>query len=603
MNFLAPWALWLGTIAAIPLALHLWRRRQATRVEFPAVRYLRRVVRDHAREVRAQNLLLLVIRLAIVAALALAAARPFAAVPGIGHPPTALVLVLDNSLSSQAVTRDGPMLDRLRRLADGLLDAASNEDRLWLVSMDGTVSGGDRAAVRAAVDRLPALDAAGDAATAWRRAHALLADRGSARGQVVVLTDGQRASWDLAFPRDSAVRSVVVMPERERRPNHAIIEAVADPQVWGAIGGIRFVTRGADSVPWRAVVEGRTVARGTARDGVPVSVRVRPITAGWGTAVIEVEPDELRGDDRRFLAFRAGALPSVMVDPSAGPFVARAFEALVESGRATRGPAVLVSSAPRRGVPTLVLPPRDPIALPESNRALAQAGIPWAFGAPRRSPASLDVEGATTRLWYPLVARGEVPVVDTLARVGQAPWAIRGAGYVLVASPLDPEATDLPLRAGFVPWLERLVTQQLTSGDLGVIETAPGATLDVPFGVDAVERADGAVVPVVSGRTWTAPPQAGVHFWRRGGARVGAVVGNPEPGESDSTSLRGSDLARRLAAISLPADPATLATAVFAADGPRPIDAALLVLVLLLCLAEGLLARRRTPATADLPTD
>ncbi|MFM8910831.1 MAG: BatA domain-containing protein, partial [Gemmatimonadota bacterium] len=58
MTFLTPWGWGLAAAVAVPLVLHLWRRRAQVRVEFPAVRYLLRMEREHAREVRVQNLLL-----------------------------------------------------------------------------------------------------------------------------------------------------------------------------------------------------------------------------------------------------------------------------------------------------------------------------------------------------------------------------------------------------------------------------------------------------------------------------------------------------------------------------------------------------------------
>ncbi|HRN52948.1 MAG TPA: BatA domain-containing protein, partial [Gemmatimonadaceae bacterium] len=75
MNFLTPWALLLGVAAAVPLLLHLLRRRSGERVEFPALRYLLRAEREHAREVRLRNLLLLLVRIAMVLAIAAALAR------------------------------------------------------------------------------------------------------------------------------------------------------------------------------------------------------------------------------------------------------------------------------------------------------------------------------------------------------------------------------------------------------------------------------------------------------------------------------------------------------------------------------------------------
>ena len=73
MTFLTPWGWGLAAAVAVPLVLHLWRRRAQARVEFPAVRYLLRMEREHAREVRLHNVLLMLLRVGIVLALALAA--------------------------------------------------------------------------------------------------------------------------------------------------------------------------------------------------------------------------------------------------------------------------------------------------------------------------------------------------------------------------------------------------------------------------------------------------------------------------------------------------------------------------------------------------
>src|SRR5512147_517684 len=104
MLFLSPWLL-LGLLAAVvPPLLHLFQRRRPPEFEFPAVRYLRQTEREAERTLKLRHLLLLLLRVAAVVLIALAAARPV--VPrGVGalHEPTALVVVLDNSLSSGAI--------------------------------------------------------------------------------------------------------------------------------------------------------------------------------------------------------------------------------------------------------------------------------------------------------------------------------------------------------------------------------------------------------------------------------------------------------------------------------------------------------------------
>ena len=77
MSFLAPFYLLLAGAAAVPLLLHLLRRHIATRVDFPAARYLARAEQEHSRSLRLRNLLLMLLRVLLVLALTMAAARPF----------------------------------------------------------------------------------------------------------------------------------------------------------------------------------------------------------------------------------------------------------------------------------------------------------------------------------------------------------------------------------------------------------------------------------------------------------------------------------------------------------------------------------------------
>src|SRR5687768_17873864 len=98
MEFLAP--VWLAAAAAVavPLLLHLMRRRIGTRVDFPAVRYLARAEREHSRKLRMRNLLLMLLRVAAVLILTAAAARPIARLAGGGPAPATVSILVDNSL-------------------------------------------------------------------------------------------------------------------------------------------------------------------------------------------------------------------------------------------------------------------------------------------------------------------------------------------------------------------------------------------------------------------------------------------------------------------------------------------------------------------------
>jgi hypothetical protein len=95
---------------------------------------------------------------------------------------------------------------------------------------------------------------------------------------------------------------------------------------------------------------------------------------------------------------------------------------------------------------------------------------------------------------------------------------------------------------------------------------------------------------VTAGATIDAPWTAGVHFWRRGAARAGALVVNGEPAESDLARIDEAELAAQLGAERAD-DASSLAGAAFGAGGRRFLDGTLLVLALLLLAAEALVAR------------
>jgi hypothetical protein len=259
----------------------------------------------------------------------------------------------------------------------------------------------------------------------------------------------------------------------------------------------------------------------------------------------------------------------VAVRSEGGPFLSAALSTLVDEKRLERGAeggarSVTVSGADAAGVrlPVLLTAPLDPVRIGDANRTLTRLGIPWRFGAIARNlvlaraassdgapldtnAASVSVfEGTPVRLRYPLVyspggaaATGaSAPVMpDTLATAGGSAWAVAGDGYVLIGSPLEPEATELPLRAAFVPWVLEALSRRLGE-DGRLIEAVPGEHLVGLRGVTGLEGPDGKIVGTNSDRL-TVPNVAGVYYLRRQAARVGALVVNPEPEESDVVGM------------------------------------------------------------------
>src|SRR5687767_12625173 len=133
MGFLAPAGLFLAAAVAVPIILHLFQRHQGPRLVFPALRYLRRAEREHARRIKFRQLLLLALRVLALILLAVAAARPFFQRGGATHAPSAVVIILDNSASSGAVEGDRRVLDGLKQRAIETLTRAGPDDQFWLL--------------------------------------------------------------------------------------------------------------------------------------------------------------------------------------------------------------------------------------------------------------------------------------------------------------------------------------------------------------------------------------------------------------------------------------------------------------------------------------
>jgi hypothetical protein len=603
MSFLAPLFLMLGAAVGVPLLLHLLRRNIATRVDFPAARYLLRAEAEHSRSLRLRNLLLMLLRVLLVLALALAAARPFLPGLGVGHGPTAVAIVLDNSLSTTAVVGGNAVFDRLRDATRQLISASTAEDRLWLITADGRVRGGSRDAMLAELARIAPAEGAGDLALAISRAASTVRASTLPAKSVAVATDGQRTSWAAASRVASQV--AVLVPSGNPPTNRAVLAAVAEPARWTPRGTLTARVETRDSVGYRIMLGDRTLSRGATGRGEPIVLRASPPERGWQGGRVELERDDFPADDARHFALWIGPPPSVSVDASAGTFAATAVSTLVADGRVAQGGAIRIASADATSsLPALVTAPADPVRVGAANRELERLGIPWRFGPMQRNVVvarggRLDNLTVTER--YRLVRAG-VAAGDTLATAGGEPWVVAGPGYVLIASRLDPAATLLPVRAPFLPWLADMLAVRLAAptGDVGApIDALPGRPIRLPEGAETLESSGGSRRSVTA-QLMDAPEERGVWFVLRGGRRVGAVVVNAPPEESVLERWTAPALAAKLGGVAARASTTNAGWVgdTYAAGATRPAGTPLLVLALLLLAAEALAVRSSRPAAA-----
>jgi hypothetical protein len=600
MSFLAPLYLLLSGAVAVPLLIHLMRRKIGARVDFPAARYLERAEKENSRTLRIRNLLLMLLRVLALLFIALAAARPIARWIGSGHAPTAIALVIDNSMSSSAIVDGKPLLDQFKHMANDVLAGANASDRLWLVTIDAKVRGGTATALRDEINRLESIAGAGDASGALARAASIVRSAGLDARQIALLTDGQRTEWQ-KVPSIGDAQVLLYTPAAAPPVNRAVTLAESRPVRWTPRGAIatRFLSR--DSTTYRITLNGRTFARGTAAPNEEVIVRAAPPERGWVAGTVELEPDELAADNVRHFAVWIGPAPGISVAPAAGPFIRNAVDVLRSTERVVDGHDIAVVTADElSSLPALITAPTDPVKLGAANRALERSGIPWRFGTRRPGEAiarGAGFDGVTVSSHYDLVAQSGASA-DTLAAVGRDAWVVAGPRYVIIASPLTPDATNLPVRASFVPWLGSVLTERLVGEPGQAIAAEPGARLPRPRWADAMETSDGQRVPLTE--FIDVPTRAGTMFLTRANKRVGAIVVNSSADESVLDRYSSTDLRDRLhpERTVVASDAAAWAAMAFRAAARRSLIEPALIIALLMLIIEALAIGTRSRRVA-----
>ncbi len=136
MQFENPWMLLGMAAAAIPIILHLINRRQATVVPFAAIGFLLRSDKRLARRLRLRQLLVLLLRVLLIAAIPFAMARPFMAPTEdwTPRPATSVVLILDNSASMSTRVGNATLLELAVQRARSLVSELGPESNVAIVS-------------------------------------------------------------------------------------------------------------------------------------------------------------------------------------------------------------------------------------------------------------------------------------------------------------------------------------------------------------------------------------------------------------------------------------------------------------------------------------
>jgi hypothetical protein len=624
MGFLSPIFLLAGLAVAIPLILHLFHRHDAKRMVFPALRYLLRTEKEHARTIRFRQLLLLLLRVAAVLLLVAAGARPFLRGGGGVHDPTATVVIVDNSMSSGLITGGGRVLDLLKAVALRSVEGASDEDRVWLIRAGepwGPAITGSLAEVSAAVSETDATYARGDLRTALERAVVLASGAGLPAAEIHLISDLQATAFEGTSPIDAAGIPVVVFNDESGDTENVYLDSL---MVGGGLAPLANqrtrlavqVAGDADGaeVALRLVVANRIRGAASGRQGLSVLLPIGPFAAGIVDGYVETDPDDLRGDDRRFFAFRVRSAPALATSGSVPFFLSEAIPVLIDAGRvrsaSARDAEVLISvggagisQTAREGRTVIVLPPSDPTLLPGLNRALASAGIPWRYepttasgeASVTRWSGPVNLEDVRIRSHYALLSGSEGASQGVLATLSSGdPWLVEGTtargSYLLLGSDLDDESTNLPLTAALLPLMEWMVSRW---GDAQgpELRAIAGMPLSPPRGTTVIRDPAGTLHPVDASQPFRATPEAGLYEFLEGDSTLHVVAVNAPSEESTLIPIEAGALRGLLTGpVTLVTDSARWTRAVFSTGQGPEIWRWLLIAVILVLVAESLVA-------------
>jgi hypothetical protein len=218
MSFLTPLFFIALATLAVPVLIHLTQKERKSVVEFPSLMFLRKIPYESVQRRRIRDWLLLALRLAAIALIVTAFARPFVRGTGLAAAQGGardIVVLLDRSYSMGY----GDTWASAQRLAAEAIGNATPADRISLVLFADTAE----VALRSTPDRSRAVAEINAAtpgpgstkyAPALKLASSLLAESILPRKDVIVVSDFQRGGWQpddtLRMPGGTTITPVPV---------------------------------------------------------------------------------------------------------------------------------------------------------------------------------------------------------------------------------------------------------------------------------------------------------------------------------------------------------------------------------------------------------
>jgi hypothetical protein len=352
MTFLSPLLLWGTLLGAIPLIIHLLNRRRFRLVEWAPMYYLKLTVQKNRRRIQLEQLLLLLLRIALPVLLFFYLARPVINPTGLEQwlgagGRSSQVVLIDDSLSMGYADADTTTFQRAVQAAASLLSSVRPQDRCSLVATSAPgapvlhdVEGTRREELSAAVASMPLSATHCTWPAVLQGVDEVLQSCTYPTRQLTILTDLRKSGWDAGIAAiarrwdEQGVRVRIV---------DLGVESLTNISLQALLPAERTILAGAES-GWEAEIRNdstRTLvgAKAILRvDDKPTELSLPEIAAHQSVRVpltvsfpgsgphdlsVQLPDDELPGDNQRWAAVPVkDTLLIRLVDgePSAEPF-------------------------------------------------------------------------------------------------------------------------------------------------------------------------------------------------------------------------------------------------------------------------------------------
>jgi hypothetical protein len=218
----------------LPILIHFLTRPRPRRILLPTFQFLIEVGRGRQALDRLRTILVLAVRCILLAALVMMFTRPYRYLPAFlddGEQKRKIVVLLDASLSMQAMDGPGSLFDRARSEAAELLRRLDEETEAAVILMKAkpemvlpTLSRNIPMLYRSLQTVVPSFES-GSPREALALAQRLLTDSGG--GTIYAFSDFQRSQWQSAFAGMPADIPVVVRPMINRPIDNLAVTAVS----------------------------------------------------------------------------------------------------------------------------------------------------------------------------------------------------------------------------------------------------------------------------------------------------------------------------------------------------------------------------------------